>query len=230
MRRMLTIGLIVAVTAVVAVLAWVLPPRFNEPEVQRRVMTTLQQEAAASFLVTGTLQITVTQTVEQTEHAFPRLAALVRLAQPNWPELDAATAQAVVRVPGRVSYGFDVGTLRPEAIQVEEKTGRVMVRLPELAVHSVEPFLGALEIKTASTSWMRLFGDAESDARQQALASVQDVFRTQARQHLNDAAQPRINTAEALRTMLTPALVAAGVPNPQVQFRIGPERVMVPRE
>lgn len=227
MRRVLAIGLVVFVGALVAFLAWVLAPQFNEEDVRQRVVATLQEEAAASFLVTGTLQITATQTVEQTEHAFPRLAALVRLAQPSWPSFDAATAQATVRVPGRVSYGFDVRALRPEAIEVAPD-GRVTVRLPELSIHSTEPDLRALEVKTSSTGWMRLFGDAEAEVRHAALAGVQDVLRAQARRHLDEAVQPRVNTAEALQALLTPPLVAAGIPHPRFQFQIGPELVMTP--
>lgn len=229
MRR-LSIAVSAGLGVLIAALAliWVLLPSFSEDEVRQTVITTIQEEAPASFLVTGTLRLAVTKEVTKTEHAFPRLAALIRMAQPSWPAFDQGTARAAVRVPGRVSYGFDVQELRPEAIRVH-RDGLVEVTLPDLQIHAVEPDLAALEVKTSSTGWMRLFeSSAEGEVKQKALAGAQEVLRAQAQQRINDAAQPRINTARALQTMLTPVLVAAGVPDPQFRFQIGPELVMMP--
>ena len=85
------------------VLLWVLRPAYDAAEVQRTVVTTIQQEAPASFYVTGTLDITVTEEVTRTEQLFPTLFALLRQAQPSWPGLNQASARATVRVPGRIS-------------------------------------------------------------------------------------------------------------------------------
>ena len=228
-RRIGTAALAALVfVAVVAVLLWLLRPRFREAEVQRTVIATLQQEAPASFLVTGTLQITITEEVERSEQLFPTLFLLLRQAQPSWPGWNQATARATVRVPGRISYGFDVSALTPDQIRVRE-SGLVEVRLPELRVHAAEPFLEQLEVKTESTGWMRLFGSKEDEVEREALAGVRETLRQQGEARLAQATQPRVNTARALEKLLRPVLIAAGVQNPQFRFEIGDEIVMEPR-
>lgn len=208
-------------------LLWVLRPRYDAAEVQRTVVTTIQREAPASFFVTGTLDITVTEEVEHTEQLFPTLFALLREAQPSWPGINRGTARATVRVPGRVSYGFDAAQLTPDHIRVQSD-GEVHVALPALRVHAAEPYLRQLEVKTEVAGWMRLFGSQERDAEREALAGVRAALRRQGQAHLETATQPRVNTARALETLLRPVLVAAGLPNPQFRFEISDELVMEP--
>lgn len=229
LRRISAIGGTVAIVFVVMALAllWLLRPRYDAAEVQRTVITTIQREAPASFYVTGTLDITVTEEVERTEQLFPTLFALLREAQPSWPGLNQATARATVRVPGRVSYGFDVSQLSPEQIRVRSD-GLVEVSLPALEVYSAEPYLRQLEVKTEVTGWMQLFGSQEKAAEREALSGVRDALRRQGRTRIDTATQPRVNTAKALEKLLRPVLVAAGVPNPRFRFEIGDELVMQP--
>lgn len=228
-RRIGAIGAVALALAVLAgALLWLLRPRYDATEVQRTIVTTIQREAPASFYVTGTLDVTVTEEVERTAQLFPTLFALLREAQPAWPGVNQATARATVRVPGRVSYGFDVGQLTAEQIRVRPD-GLVAVSLPALAVYATEPFLQHLEVKTEATGWMQLFGSQEKAAEREALGGVRDALRRQGEARLATATQPRVNTAKALEALLRPVLVAAGVPNPQFRFEIGDELVMTPR-
>jgi len=218
-------GLFFVVMAVV--LLWVLRPAYDATEVQRTVVTTIQREAPASFYVTGTLDITVTEEVTRSEQLFPTLFALLRQAQPSWPGVNQASARATVRVPGRVSYGFDVSQLSAEQIRVEPG-GRVTVSLPALSVYAAEPYLRQLEVKTEATGWMQLLGSQEEQAERDALGGVRDALRRQGQARLDTATQPRVNTARALEKLLRPVLEAAGVPDPQFRFEIGDELVLQP--
>lgn len=220
-------GAVLFFVAMALALLWLLRPRYDPAEVQRTVITTIQREAPASFYVTGTLDITVTEEVERTEQLFPTLFVLLREAQPSWPGINQATARATVRVPGRVSYGFDVSQLRHEQIRVRPD-GLVEVSLPPLEVYSAEPYLRQLEVKTEATGWMQLFGSQEKEAEREALGGVREALRRQGRARIDTATQPRVNTAKALEKLLRPALVAAGVPNPRFRFEIGDELVMQP--
>lgn len=227
-RRIGAIGAAAVVfVAMAAVLLWLLRPRYDAPAVQRTVVTTIQQEAAASFYVTGTLDITVTETVERTEQLFPTLFALLRQTHPTWSGLNQGVARATVRVPGRVAYGFNVARLTPDDIRVEPG-GRVTVRLPPLSVFSAEPYLQQLEVRTEAAGWMRLFGSQEEAAEREALRGIRAALRRQGRAHIASATQPRVNTAEALAALLQPPLEAAGVPNPQFRFELGDNLVRVP--
>jgi hypothetical protein len=229
LQRIGAIGGAVALVFVAMALAllWLLRPHYDAAEVQRTVITTIQREAPASFYVTGTLDITVTEEVERTEQLFPTLFALLREAQPSWPGINQAMARATVRVPGRVAYGFDVSQLRAEQIRVRPD-GLIEVSLPVLAVYSAESYLGQLEVKTEATGWMQLFGSQEQAAEREALRGVRDALRRQGQVRLDTATQPRVNTAKALEKLLRPVLVAAGVPNPRFRFEIGDELVMLP--
>ena len=219
-----------AFVAMAVALFWLLKPRYDASEVQRAVVTTIQKEAPASFYVTGTLDVTVTKEVERIERLFPMLFTLLREAQPSWPGIDRinqGAARATVRVPGRVSYGFDVSQLTPEKIRVRQD-GLVEVTLPALRVYSAEPHLRNLEVRTETTGWMQLFGSQEKEAEREALGGVRDALRRQGQTHIDSATQPRVNTTRALETLLRPALVAAGIPNPQFRFEIGDELVRPP--
>lgn len=221
-------GAALAAVVFVAVLFWVAWPRYDEAEVERTVISTIQREAAAAFYVTGTLEIAVTEEVERTEQLFPTLFALLREAQPSWPGLNRATSRARVRVPGRASYGFDVSRLSAEDIRVRDD-GRIEVVLPALSVYATEPRLKRLEVKTEATGWMRLFGSKEDEVERQAVAGVREALRRQAEEHLEQAVQPRVNTARALEHLLRPALMAAGVRDPRFRFEIENRPVEVPK-
>lgn len=201
----------------------------DETAVRRVVVTTIQKETPASFLITGTLDIQATATVDSASTLTPRW--FNEMMQSASADLGASVTsfasvrdRATVKVPGRVSYGFDVAQLEPSMIRVSGS--RVEVDLPELSVRGVEPDLGKLEIRTSqSGTWKRMFvSDPETlreEVRREALEQVTRAFRDQAEARLQSANQPRINTAEAVRTMLEPALLTVGIPNPTFRFRIG---------
>ena len=205
---LLVIGLAVAV--------WVLRPSLSEETVRQVVVSTIQREAPASFYITGYLDLTTAVTVKSEKRLFPDALG----------GLDLGTTQATVRMPGRVSYGFDVGGLRPEAIRVRPD-GVVEVVVPELSVYAVEPDLEAMEVET-SVGWARMQGSSGRRVEQLAIRRVREAMREQALDHVARAGEPRLNTATALEQLLAPVLQAAGLENPRFRFQVGPEVVMEP--
>lgn len=197
--------------------AWLRLPRLTEAEVQSAVVSTIQREAPASIYITGVIDATATATVVNTKYLLPELF-----------RLDLGSTEATVRLPGRVYYGFDVRALRPEMIRLAED-GVVEVTIPPLAVQTVEPDLSAMEVKT-SVGWARLHARSGQEVEQQAMEVAQRALREQGNGHLERSAQPRIYAAEALETLLTPVLQAAGMDEPTFRFQIGPELVMQPGE
>lgn len=226
-RIAILVGMALGAVVTVGVVLWVGGP--SEATVKRTVVTTIQEEAPASFLVTGQLTIETTVEIDSTAAFTPSwVTSIVAASQPQLLSMMQGTASIRLRVPGTVSYGFDVRDVKPEMIDVASN-GTVRVQLPELSVHSVEPDLSNLQVRTSTTGWMRLFeSDVSKEVRESAMSKVVGTFRDQARARLDDATQPRVNTARALQSMLTPPLQAAGVDQPTFQFQIGPELVMNP--
>ena len=211
-RALIAAVLVLAVlmTALFAVRRLV--PRISQQTVRETVLTAIQREAPARFLITGTLDATATVTVQNT-----------RTLLPGTLDLNLGTNRTTVRVPGRIAYGFDVGTLTPEHVRVGED-GVVEVALPDLKIFSVEPNLAAMEVQT-ERGWGRS-ADGVRALESTALRRVQAALRQQGTAYLSGSdVQARTNTAEALEAMLRPALVAAGVKNPRFRFRLTPELV-----
>ncbi len=214
--------LAVRVVAVVLLLAiglaagvWWKQPRFVEEEIRQLVVTTVQQESPASFYVTGALDIAATVTVENTKYLFPELL-----------RFNLGTTRSIVRIPGRVSYGFDVTQLRPEDIRIQPD-GLIEVTIPRLRLYSVEPALENMEVET-SVGWARLQTSSGRRVEQKALGHVREALEAQGTKHLQDSTQPRVNTANAMEALLTPVLKAAGIPDPKFRFEIGTGLVMKP--
>lgn len=208
--------LLLLVAAGIAAVLWLQwKTRVSEKAVQRAVVTTLQEESPASFYVTGTLQLTATATVRNTKTLLP-----------NVLDLSMGTTEATVRMPGRVSYGFDVASLRAEDIRLREN-GVVEVTLPPLAIHAVEPDLSEMQVKT-SVGWARLYSSSGRKVERQATLVANKALRRQARRHLDASTQPQVNTAKALQKLLVPILKKSGVSNPQLRIQVGPELVMEP--
>lgn len=222
-------GLLLGVVLVVAVVLWGQGP--SEATVRRTVITTVQDEAPASFLVTGTMDVSVTVRVDSSQFLTPSwLTYLLEKTQPSALALVQGGSETRVRVPGTVSYGFDVRALTPRMITVEGNDW-VGVALPTLSVHSVEPNLAKLEVSTQTSGWMRVLpSDMPEAVRMQALGSVKEAFRTQAGRRIASATQPRVNTARALEAMLRPPLQAAGVDTPRFRIRVGEDLVLQPEE
>lgn len=221
MRRSLIITLavvvalgVLAVTGVLLVLSRLEPPRLTETQVRDALFTTIQREAPEAFLVTGRLELTATTRVENTKVLLPGIVGL-----------DLGTSRATVRVPGRVSYGFPVDSLKPAMVRMLED-GTIELQLPALQVHSVEPILSRMEVET-ERGWARL-GSVDRVERR-AIAIVQAAMRRQAVSHLDESYQSRINAARALERILTPALKGLGMEEPRFRFRLGEDIVVEPR-
>ncbi len=186
-----------------------LVPRVTEEEVRTANSTTIEREAPASFLVTGTLDATATARVANTQTFLPGLL-----------DLDLGTSEAVVRVPGRIAYGFDVRTLTPDHIDLLDD-GTVEVTLPPLTVFSVEPDLARMDVQT-TRGWARS-QESASALEGEALRGVQGALRQQGRAALaSGSLDARQHTATALAAMLRPSLVAAGIDAPRFRFRLSP--------
>lgn len=187
---------------------WSQRPRLSEQQVRDVVYSTIQRESPASFLITGWIEVTAVTQVRNTRTLLPGIVGF-----------DLGTTSATVRMPGRVSYGFDVRELRPEMIRLLADD-IIEVDVPDPSIYSVEPNLEQMEVET-QRGWARLRGETTDQVRSRAIELVQGTMNAQAQQHLQSSAQPRINTADALYHMLRPVLIAAGVADPQIRFRVG---------
>ena len=187
---------------------WSSRPRLSQTDIRDAVYSTIQRESPASFLVTGALEVTATTRVANTRTLFPGIV-----------DIDLGTTSATVRVPGRVSYGFDVRELSPAMIRVLEGD-TIEVAVPEPVIYSVEPNLEQMDVET-QRGWLRLSQRTTEQVRGRAIQLVQQALRAQGEAHLRGSSQPRINTADALYEMLRPVLIAAGMEDPQIRFRIG---------
>jgi hypothetical protein len=199
---------LLVVIAAAAIALWSKRPRLSEQQVRDVVYSTIHRESPAAFMITGWIEVTAVTHVQNTRTLLPGIVGL-----------DLGTTSANVRVPGRLSYGFDVSELRPEMIRLLDDNV-VEVDVPEPSVYSVEPNLAQMEIETRR-GWARLSSVTTEQVRDRAIELVQSTMAEQGRQHVEASAQPRINTADALYRLLHPVLVAAGMPDPQIRFRIG---------
>lgn len=193
---------------------WVRLPRLTERDVRSAVFTTIQREAPEAFLVTGSLELVATVTVEDSRTVLPGLL-----------DLNLGTSRATVRIPGRVTYGFDVTSLAPGMIRLREDS-IVHVVLPELRVFSVEPRLTELEVETAR-GWARM-PRTRQETSEEALGYVEGALRVQARQHLRDSIQPRVNTGAAIRDLLMPVLLGLGMEQPRIYVELGNGIIVTP--
>jgi hypothetical protein len=181
-------------------------PAVTEEQLRSALTTSIQREARESFLVTGRLDVSASTQIENN-----------RIFLPDILDLNVGSARSTVRAPGRVYYGFDVRELTPEMITlVDDST--IRVELPPLRTLAVEPLLDRMHIDT-DVSWTRS-DETGREVERRAIAAIQPALRAQARAHLRDSSQPRINTAEAMRTMLEPVAKALGIERPSFVFPI----------
>lgn len=214
-------AVLAGVAVVVGAVAWGLSvwvdratPPVTEERVQGAVFGAIRGEAPAAFLVTGRLELMARTRVENTKVFLPGLVGL-----------DLGTARATVRVPGTVSYGFAVDSVKPEMVRLRED-GVVEIGLPPLAVYSVEPRLGRLEVAT-ERGWARR-PSREGEVERRALALVERAMRRQAEAHLRTSKESRVNAARALERLLKPALQGLGMEDPRFRIRISDELVLRP--
>ncbi|NBC00649.1 MAG: DUF4230 domain-containing protein [Bacteroidetes bacterium] len=201
---------VAALVAATALLYHLRHPMPAESQVQAVVLTTLQQEAAASFLVTGTLELAATSRIQHTTYQ-PLL--------PYLPPANLGTTHAEARLPGTVAYGFDVRDLTADHIRLDAD-GVIHLALPPLQVFSTAPDLGHLQVASTREwrAWLtRRDGRA---AERDALQAAQRALRTQAARHLTQAHEPQLHSAEALRHLLLPAVHALGVATPTFRMQM----------
>ncbi|MBA2670523.1 MAG: DUF4230 domain-containing protein [Gemmatimonadetes bacterium] len=202
--------LIVAAFALVAG-ALLLIPRLKAPRLSERVTAeaihaAVQREADTTFIVTGYLEVVATVRSQDT-----------RVLLPDFLNLPLGTTRATVRVPGRVSYGFDISQLTPRMIRVSGDT--VVVEIPPVTIYSTEPDLSRLEVET-TTGWARRPVTAQ-EAERRAVQLLSSGLEQQGEAHLARSAQPRVNTARALRRMLEPVVTGLGMERPHVRVNLG---------
>ena len=212
MAALLSVAL-VAIAAAAAAFLWtrLTAPALTETELRERVFATLQQESDTSFVVTGYLQMTVSITAENSRVLFPRML-----------DLPLGTTRSSVTAPGTVSYGFDLSALRPEMIHLRGDT--VALDVPPLQVFSAEPKLEEAQVET-SRGWARL-PITSTGTERLAVASITSALRSQGEAHLDGSAQPQLNSAETLRTLLDPVLVASGIEEPYYRIYFGESLVL----
>ena len=218
MRNALLVLLVLLLMALAAGAAWYVAnrPRLTEAEAQVLVSTTLVDEVPSSFLVTGTLEY-----VTRIERSRQRnLVAL-----PGVMELPLGTTRVSARVPGRVSYGFDVRSLRPADVRLRGDT--VEVRLPPLTVFSVEADLAGAEVQT-DEGWGPLLSPRGYLEERAALRAVRPQMRARAERHLARNGEPERNAARAAVAMLRPAFAAAGYDELVFTFVTTDDRALTP--
>lgn len=217
-RALIGIGIALAIAAVLAVgtAIWLARsvPDLTEEDVRNALFTTIEREAPEAFLVTGRLELTATTTVENSKVFLPGLIGL-----------NLGTTRSTVRVPGSVSYGFQVDSLRPEMVRMLED-GAIEIELPPLAVYSTSADLSRLEVET-ERGWARP-ASLDEEVERRALTIVEGAMRRQALSHLRTSYQPRVNAARAMQRLLEPALRGLGMESPEFRFRLGDDLVVQP--
>lgn len=182
--------------------------RLHVEDVRSAVVTTLQSETPESILVTGSIQVAVTTVSSNTRYLLPGMVLL-----------DLGTTEATARVPGTVKYGIDISELDTTKIRLE---GRLLyVTLPPIRVISVEPDLSSLEVQTR-VGWARTHAGSGADATRDAIGRITAALREQGESHVDEAIQPRINTAHAIMDVVSRALLTAGITVDDVRIEVAP--------
>jgi hypothetical protein len=179
--------------------------RLSPEEISQRIVATIQSEAEASILITGNVDITATVTIENAKRLLPGVL-----------DIDLGTARAVVQVPGRAYYGFDVRDLTQDKISIRGDT--VSIQVPPPKVFSVDANLQQMRI-WSQKGWLRSASSVQ-EVERAAISQIDAALARQAAAHVGTSTQPRVNTAEGIRKMITPVLAAAGITNPVFQFAL----------
>lgn len=199
------VAALLVVIAVLAVLLTGTGSVWTEDDIRQAVRTGIEAEAAEGFVVTGRLASSASGASTQRRR--------IRLLN-----IEVGSARVGVRVPATMTYGFSLDDFDADAIRFRED-GIVEVVLPPLSVFSVEPELEEAEIDIAVTGTGRLSPEMTERTVERTLRGVRPALRQQAEAHLGDSDQPRINSARALRRMLSAPLEAAEVDLDAVRFR-----------
>jgi hypothetical protein len=179
--------------------------RIAPEEIRERIVATIQSEAKASLLITGSIDLTATVTIENAKTLLPGLL-----------DIDLGSARAMVQVPGRAYYGFDVREIDQERITIRGDTVRIIV--PQPKVLSVDANLQELKV-WSDKGWLRSATELQKVERT-AIRRIDNALARQAAAHVINSAQPRINSADALERMIKPVVIAAGIDNPVFEFEL----------
>lgn len=212
--RVAAIAGIVVLLATTVLLLSKVRPRISAERFSAEAITTIQRESEASFLLTGALDIVATTTVSNTRELLPGLL-----------NVSLGTSRARVQVPGRAHYGVDVRAIRPEHIRMIGDT-LIEMTVPTPVVHAVEPNLAELKVWTEK-GWLRTDASTRR-AERRAINLLNGALTRQAKIHVAQSVQPRVNTAKALQAMLTPVAKSLGMREPVFRFVIGESIVMEP--
>jgi Protein of unknown function (DUF4230) len=189
-------------------------PRFTETDVQHAVITTLQRESPAAFLVTGQLEITADITEANTKYFLPEYFDKT---------ISLGTTMSMVRLPGVATYGIDIASLSADAVAWTPDSV-VVITIAGVQVNAVEPLLDEMMVHT-EVGWARLSARSGRTVERQAIVAAQNALREEANAHLDRSTQPLQNTETALQALLAPVLQAVGITTPRVRVRIAPALV-----
>lgn len=179
--------------------------RIAPEEIRQRVVATIQSEAKESMLITGSVDLTATVTIENAKTLLPGVL-----------DIGLGTSRATVQVPGRAYYGFDVRSINDEDIVIRADT--VYIDVPPPSVLTVDANLQQMRI-WSEKGWLRSSQSVQSVERT-AIQRIDNALARQAAAYVSNSAQPRVNSAEAIRRMVQPVLAAAGITDPIFQFQL----------
>ena len=179
--------------------------RIAPEELRERIVATIQNEASASLLVTGSVDITATVTIENIKTLLPGVL-----------DIGLGTSRAMAQVPGRAYYGFDVREVSRDRISIRGDT--INIEVPAPRVLSVDANLQQLRI-WSERGWLRSAQSRQSVERT-AVQRIDNALARQAASYVATSAQPRVNSAEAIRRMVQPVLAAAGITSPVFRFHL----------
>ena len=177
----------------------------TEEDVRTLVRTQIESEAAEGFVVTGRLSSTLS-------------GSSARRWRLRLFDIETGRAEVTVRVPATMTYGFSLDDFDADAIRFRDD-GVVEVVLPSLQVFSVEPELEEADVEIDLSGQARLTPSLTERTVEQTLHQVRPALRRQAEDHLASSDQPAVNSARALRRVLSSPLEAAGVDLADVRFR-----------
>lgn len=207
-RRGAPVGLGLAVVLAVAVLLGVWALRDAGPtieDVRMEILAQIESEAAEGFVVTGRLSSTLSGSSARRW----RLRIL---------DIETGRAEVGVRVPATMTYGFSLDDFGADDVRFLED-GIVEVVLPPLEVFSVEPELEEADVMIEQSGVGRITPSLTEQTIEQTLRQVRPALRERAERHLETSEQPAVNSARALRRVLSTPLEAAGVDLGDVRFR-----------
>lgn len=170
--------------------------QLTDHQVQSLVFATIQAEADTTVLVTGYYDLDVTTRVQDNKALWG---------------ISLGTTEVNVRVPGRVSYGFNMGQFSTNDIRIAGN--EVIVTIPPPEIWSVEPHLDQMQMQT-EVGWARLQAYSGRALEQLAIRRLPEEFRRVASERMKSNNQPMKNTELALRKTLAPVLKSVGIENP----------------